>query len=212
MPKKQKLVRVVGAKGAMTETKVKQISYAQAKKAISNTAETKFFNEYTWASGATSTSTAGVGCLTNIPQETSGALDTVREGDEVYIKSFQCRLYFTVADTYNVFRFILFQWNQDDTPVLADILQNTTYPLTAQYRKDTNRHYKILADKTIVVDTYNPTKYYKFNIIRGFKRRIKFDAGTTTGQNKIYFLNVSDSGVASHPSYYMQSTVNYMDY
>lgn len=201
-------------KKTVNETEAKQIAYRQAQKAISGAAEHKFYQVQTWAGGATSTSTPGIGSLCPIPQETTGATDQVREGDECYLRSLQMRgtLHFNTATTASaqIFRIILFQWLQNDPPIASDILANTTYGMTAQYRKDNNQNYKILYDKVMVVHADTPVKYFKFNVIRGFKKKLKFMAGTTQGSNQIWFLNVSDAG-ANPPSYSFLSTVNYTD-
>lgn len=195
------------------ESKIKQISYRQAMKALNNNAETKFWLFNDWSGGVSSTTTIGIGDMSLIPQETSSATDSVRVGDEVRVSSIQFRYYLTCADTTNVIRLILFQWHQDDTPAGSDILGSTSQPLTSPYRKDTKGHYTILWDKTHHLTLGNNSVVGgKGFISRGFKRKIRYDAATTTGQGKFFLLNVSDSSAATHPYYYWTFQINYKDY
>lgn len=195
------------------ETKMKQIGYSQAAKALNNRAERYYYLNTSYATGTSSSTTPGIVSMTDVSQETSSAGDSVRSGDEIYITSFQFRYYLTVGDSYNVIRMMFFQWQQDDTPTAADILADTSSnPVLSPYRKDTSGHYKILYDKVHVLDTYNTVQKASGFISKSLKKKIKYDGGTTTGQNKIYFLNVSDSAAVAHPSYFLTTQLNFKDF
>lgn len=188
--------------------KMKQIAYAQASKLQKNRSELKFFINNGWAAGTSSSTTPGIADLSLI---TVGTTDQTRIGDEVYLRSFQFRYHFVVADSYNICRIIFFQWHQDDSPVAADILGDTAYPVLSPYRKDTKGHYTILYDKTHALDTYHTVEHAKGFISKAFKKKIRYDAGTTTGQNKLFFIHMSDSSAVTHPTLYLESQINYMD-
>lgn len=190
------------------QTKIKQIAYNQAKKAINNTLEHKFFNNY---ESNTVGTTGNTNSKTDVLQETTNATDSVRVGDELHITSFSFRYVVVVGDAYNIVRVIFFQWLQDDAPTLGDIYADTANAVVSPYRRDTNRHYKILYDRTHALDTYNTVQVANKFLTRGFKKKMKFDAGTTTGQGKIYFSIVSDSSAVAHPTYRVETQLNYLD-
>lgn len=200
-------VKVKTDKQVRDEALIKRISYNQAKKMLSNRSEGKFLINNTFAAGTASSTTAGIADVCGVPQ---GDSDSARNGDQIMIRSFQFRYAFIPADSYNICRLIIFQWGQDDSPGASDILGDTTYGVMSPYRKDTRGHYRILYDKTHLVETNKGVVGSKF-ISRGFKKKILFDAATTVGQNKIFFLHVSDSSAVSHPTLRIETQLNYMD-
>lgn len=211
MPQNKVVVVNKSQKDKKLETRMKQIAYSQAQKAQKAASELKFYISNTFAGGTASSTTAGIADVATVPQSAGASTDQSRVGDELYLRSFQIRYAFIAADAYNICRLIVFQWHQDDSPLADDILADITYGVMSPYRKDTKGHYTILMDNVHVVDTNNPAEYRKKFISRGFKKKIRYDAGSTTGQNKIFFLHVSDSSAVTHPSLRIETQINFMD-
>lgn len=202
----------VPKKVTRADAHIKRLARVQASKVISRRSEHKYFAPSNWAS-TTSSSTPGIACISQIPQSTTSAQgDTIREGDEVYMTSFQFRMVIQVADTTNLVRFIIFQWKTDVSPTAGDILVNTSFPLISPYAKDTKNLYTIMYDRLFAVDTYNPQVVVQKYMTKGFTRKLYWEAGSSSvGSNLIYILNASDSGAVSHPAYLFYPRINFTD-
>lgn len=202
IPKKSKKPK----KGPVTRKEVAKI----ANKQIAKQAEKKYHLATT--TGAKDWAGACID-LTGIAQ---GDTDITRDGDELYLKSIRLKSLIQYADTYNACRTIIFQWYDDTTPTPGDVLSPTYVggqqaPL-APYKHDLASKFKILFDKTILVDTYRPHAILDTGYITGgFKRRVHFTAGGTTGVNKLYLLQISDSGVSTHPTMIAVARLNFTD-
>lgn len=122
------------------------------------------------------------------------------------------------ADTYNFIRVIVFQWKPENNfaPIAGDVLldgSSATIDFTSQYNHDKRSLYKIMYDKvhrtvgdgsqtslTNYPYTTDYTHYVKKTLIVPNKQLQYNGASSTSGQNQIYILTVSDSSVSlPHP-------------
>lgn len=195
-----------------TDAHIKRLAAQSANRAIARTSEHKHYENTAFINSGSSTS-VGVAQMTAIPQSSTGAQsDNTRVGDVVKITSFQFRFGLKLADDYNLVRIIFFQWLSDSTPVGSDILLSTSYPLYSPYTADNRNLYKILYDRTVVLDANKPVVYEHKFLSRGFVKKMHWTAGSATaGSNHIWYLNVSDSGAISHPAVELFTRVNYID-
>lgn len=115
---------------------------------------------------------------------------------------------------WTTFRFIMFQWHPNSTPVAANILlngANGAIGVTSRYNHDLRQEYKIILDKVIhlvgngssATQPYAPNvqrlKVYKIST-KKITKRAQFSGGTTAGTNGIYCLYITDSGAATLPT------------
>lgn len=154
--------------------------------------------------------------LLQIPQGTG---EGQRVGDHVMLQKVMLRWQITLADNTNTVRFILFQWKQYTGPSGTDILNLTspdynTIPFIAPYNVTTDSSYKILMDRTYVVDTDDPVIRAQKLIYKGITQKINFQsaAGTSATYNQLYLLVVSDSGATSHPAVNLTADMFYKDF
>lgn len=140
--------------------------------------------------------------ISDIPQ---GDTDVTRNGDGIQLRSINFRWQWdlsTGSSPFGVGRLIVFQWLEDDTsftPTVFDVLFNTTVDHLSPYNHDTRYSYRILYDKTTVINarvavggvTYATTvrSGSKNVMIRhGLHKIVQFNGSTTTGHNKIYII------------------------
>ncbi len=195
----------------LTKSQIAAVSRI-ANRNLNKRIEKKYFTNY--AAGSRDWSGA-VYSITDIPQ---GDTDTTRDGDSLFLKSVQLRYSVVAGDTTNLVRLVMFQYLDDTTPTVSNIL-NSGYlgaagaPLTP-FHHDERSKYRILYDSgPMSVDTYNPQLVRKVFVKNNKKmvNQIRYNGGTTTGSNKIYLIELSDSGAASHPSFNTISKVNFND-
>jgi hypothetical protein len=147
--------------------------------------------------GSSVSSTATITDLTTIPQ---GDTDSARDGDAIRVKRMEQILSWAPGDTTNTYRQIIFRWNQDDVvaPVVTDVLQlaNAFSP----YNRDTLRAKKFsVIDDWFSVTGLNGPSIDKHVFAKAMEWNISFYSGGTSGTNKIYSLQISDSGAVTHP-------------
>lgn len=144
--------------------------------------------------------------LTNIPQ---GDQIGHREGIKIQNNGLDMRMVLTKSDNINVIRVIIFQWKNDDntvSPLDSDILQtlsSSIAPISAINRQTMNNDFKVLYDRTTTLTSGQDVKYTRINIKP--QRMLKYTTynnSANTGNNQLYILLQSDSGVASHPTVY----------
>lgn len=200
----------------------------QVKRLIGVQKEYKFF-VYNLPNNSTTSSTPGITSISNIPQ---GTTDNTRDGDRLTLaKYIEIRMQFTNSkgtggDWYNTYRFILFQWKGSNTPISSDILlvgPSGSIDVHSSYDEDQALQYHIIKD--ICFNTVGPTdtvsgSFPQSNHVRNFvfkipvkriNKKIQFVGGTTTGSNKLYYLLVTDSTAAPHPTYWFNSKIYFTD-
>jgi len=148
-------------------------------------------------------------CITSIPQGTG---DTTRIGDVVKPVSVRIAMH---LDRYvdARFRVILFQAKSDtalNTPDLSELLENVTYPSLSEQNNDNKMDYRILVDKTMMVDANRPNVMfnYKGKLNVG---RIQFAGGSTLGWNHLYVAVISDDAFLNGGSFTCRHTVKFQD-
>lgn len=158
-----------------------------------------------------------VGTMAAIAQPAQGTAYNQRVGDRIKPMQLYGNVLMTVGDHSNVCRFILFQWfpdNNFDAPSMANDIfsQGASMNWMSPFIQDPRKRRKF----RVLVDIIRPTAYYggpgqalvKFNIPASRMAPIQFTpASATTGEGFIYYIEVSDSGVATHPK--MSFAFNY---
>lgn len=178
-----------------------------ANKVYNKKAEKKYkLEDLTYLSLLNSGTTA---CLTDISQ---GDTDLTRDGDQLYLRSFQFRGNIILGDTnYNMIRMIVYQWYPATVPTIANILGTGVIYVNAPYNHDQRYNFKVLRDLRWTVDAQTPNKMFKFWIKSGFRRKIQYFSGSsTTANNMVYVTVVSDSGAVPNPgiSFIYQTNFN----
>lgn len=156
--------------------------------------------------------TAGVnnaGTISSLSDVTSGVGDTQRIGDSFLMGtiSFKGRIVF--ADQYNAIRMIVFQWHEDSTPLVSDLL--LTFNWRSLYNVDKHQKYKILFDKIYFTDNVMKLQTAVHGRVRIPRKKLQFNALTTVGTNKIYVCFISDSGGVPDPTPSVYFRLNYRD-
>lgn len=210
----------------------KVVTYQGLNKYMRKRVEKKaYLNEYP---ASFSDWNGGVASLTDIAQ---GDTDTTRDGDALFLKSIYLRGMIRAGEEYNnsdlQVRFMIFQWfERGVSPTPSDILAgfgslSNRLRIFAPYSHDNRFRFNVLYDKTFRVyndDIVNgkllpePSMAYKpiHTMIKKIKKRyVQFIAGSTTGMNKLYFLNISNAdpaaSVTTKPSYEFLWRINFTD-
>lgn len=185
-----------------------------------------------------STSTFAASHLTPVPQ---GVRDTERIGDKVYARALHLRLGIQcnipgVAAPSNLFvnaRVIVFQYKKtDSTPVAAEMFLlgggMGTYNSYSARNIDYMDKYVILYDKMVQVRGFIGTpaaalsgvavpdqymKYIKIKVpLKYAEKNIKYQAATTSSNNGLWLLVMSDQApTTNNPSYMFDSNFTYTD-
>lgn len=201
-----------------TSSKRRPLSQAQAKavsslvkKGVKKMSEWKFLTTYAYGG------IDNAGSIVSLSDVAQGDTDNTRNGDSLFASSLGMRYHWVGADAYNTMRLIIFQWNQDDVPSVGDILLDVgvVSSCTENYNTDQASHYKIMYDHTITATQAVTGQGYSGPFmakkLRVPRSKIQFNGGGTVGTGKIYYLALSDSAAASHPSLLFTSRLNYRD-
>lgn len=154
--------------------------------------------------------------FTEVPQ---GDTDVTRDGDQLTIRSLQFNYVLTLADTTNVMRVILFQWfdsTQSVQPIPSNILIDTAIgrAVASPYSHDYRYQFKILYDKTHVLDSNTPVINRRVFLKRfPFKhKKIQYvGASSTNHNNGLFALVISDSAVGPNPTITYSGKFNFSD-
>lgn len=168
----------------------------------------RYMSEKKWFTAHTANNIDFSGQIDNLTQIPQGDTDLTRDGDQVRLTSFQLRANIRVGDNTNTIRLIVFRWNDNNAvvvPAPADLITAISTgeaPLGA-YQQDNvrSRRFNVLFDRLYSVDANNPQVVLK--IKKRMSSTINFNGGGTGGRGHIYFMYISDSGAATHP------TINY---
>jgi len=151
-----------------------------------------------------------------------------RIGKRITIKSIEYRFTFQRAlgavvpsDTYNVLRFIIFKWKQDDSilgagvPVMSDVLTQqsvlTAFPPLAPPVFQ-NKRVRILHDFMYRVDAaaQNVAMWKKKHVYKT-GHVVEFNDATNDGYNKLYLSIIGDSTAEPDPTIQGIMRVTYSD-
>jgi len=126
-----------------------------------------------------------------------------RIGDRYKPVSMKFNFATQLADLTNRMRMIIFQWHPNDNidiPQVSELLITTAgYETQAPINPNFKSQFTILRDQIITLDAAHVLRDYKF-IVRP-RRHVEFNNASNTGRNHIYLFLISDSAVATHPSY-----------
>lgn len=133
---------------------------------------------------------------------------STRDGDEIVIKKLQFRLNIIIADTTNIVRLIVFRWADDNTlaaniPTPNQVLQSLNVASFYNYTTHRDGQVQVMYDRTWALSSAGVQDRFVKGSIYGKKlgkKKIVFDAAVITGNDQIYYLLISDSVGAPHPS------------
>lgn len=178
-----------------------------AKKQIRKLSEWKNSDHYVLPAGqSTAGSTYDLGVVAQ------SDFSNGRDGNQIQPSSMTVRYSWDVGDESNICRVIIFQWFQDTTPVVSDILNDiVNLPWLSPYKVINRGQYKILHDRIVDVHANKPIQTVTAKL-RLSKRKIVYQlVDGTAGKNKPWVLVISDSTAVVHPSFTMYTRMNYRD-
>jgi len=191
-----------------TRGDIKQI----IKREMGKTAENKNHNYENFEGNVTAVGT--VIYLTDVLPLVEGSPSVhTREGLQITPSWLALKYLLRVADTYNVVRVIIFQWNSDTSPITTDIIDTVTagggeMDVMGQYNVGKKDLRYILYDKIHVLDTEHQTLVQQVNINLSTLKSKKWNkimnyrengAVSPHGFNDLHMLVISDSLATSHP-------------
>jgi len=146
------------------------------------------------------------GILYHLTPTTQGTSDVShRIGDTIQLTNIEFMGATFYGDTYNLVRFIMFQWKDNSIPVISDVLIGT-YVGTAEavhspFNHDTRKKFKILYDTTYVVSEATNQQAKLHHYKKSFKNcKVQYEAQASTAPyNGVYCIWISDSGAVAHP-------------
>jgi len=184
---------------------------ASVKRLIKNNEEMKYFR------AGLNTTTSNVAVLSSLSNIAQGVNDDQRIGNVVQPIEMKVRLDLIIADSTNIIRFVIFRWKDADTtaPVAGDIFSNGLsggVDTSSFYNDETKDKYRILYDRTFVGSNTADSirQFTQFKLRLGTKIRYTSNA-VTTGTNKYYQLNMSDSAAVTHPTLIWNTETRYSD-
>lgn len=200
----------VGRKKSLREQNLERKIDDRVKKGLQMDAEWK---HHTVNSNGTAATT---GTILDVSAITQGNADTQRDGDEVTANSLLLRYSMGNGDTTNILRLIVFQWVPATVPTVANILVlgGATYDALSMYNTDNAQQFKILFDRQYALNnTGGGTPEVKTAVQKIYltRRKMKFNAASTTASNKVYLLWISDSAAPTHPAYIVVSKLNFRE-
>lgn len=183
------------------------------KKTIANMAEWKGLEKNVTM---TSSYSGDIQDWSAVPQ---GDGDDDRDGDSIRAYSISLRGQCFNSDANNVYRVIFFQWLSDSSPVASDILSTTgsSYaPLSPYVNSNVGKKKLclILYDRTFKMDeNYSGgiTNVLFQKKIKLRRKKIVYQASSTTGVGKVYSLTISDS-LTGNPTMYLCARLHYLDF
>lgn len=208
-------------------------SKAYVRKAIRNIQEKKF-HLYADTDVDLSYDNPVFQSITDISQ---GDLDSNRDGDRLKLRSVDVRgMIIGNNGVTTEARVLVVQWLGQDTPTVQEILEagtvawNADTAVTAHYNHDHRKMFRVLYDRTIVscstaTTTSAGSNEYKrwlfharINIgklaLKGkAKAYINYQSASTTGNNKVYIMALSNQTDASgfEPTLTYEAKVNFTD-
>lgn len=197
----------------------------QVKRIVGQHIENKFID--TAASTLTGYTNAGSIGLFTMPA--NGNTVSARVGDRIEVTKIELNYSCVGYDTTNLFRVIVFKWNNDDSVyapsvqsilLLADLVQDTA-PL-ARYNWDNMKagDFNICYDAVHSLSWNNAAASPGSNVIakrivlvgkKLHKKRLTLNNGAITGDGRYGIILVTDSGVAGHPKANYTARIHFKD-
>jgi len=186
---------------------------ARIRKVVKGAMEHKYAEAVAGAASQSSTAT-----IAKITMPSQGDAFNNREGDEITFTSIRGRWNAIVADATNIVRYMLIKWLPDDAvevPVVASILQSpVSVPWISQpvANRAAKAKFRVLYDSIANLSLAGTGQQIRTISIPG-KRigKVKFNAAALTGKGCIYLLTVSDSSVATHPTFSHEFIYKWID-
>lgn len=188
---------------------------ARVKDVILSLAELK-----THSIAANDTAISTTGAFYDLLPVGEGTATYQRVGDKIEVKqtwlSAYCEL--SATDAFNNFRIMLVGWNSSaDLNSLPDLLESTAngeYLMVSEYQRERETGFHVYIDRIVKVTTDNPVKNVK--LFKKWARRpyeIPFTGVATTdaGPKRLYWVIISDSAVASHPTITFKCSTRFYD-
>jgi len=184
------------------------------------------------SSSIPSTAVSTVAVVNGVPFDvTQGILDQQRIGDAYTLAgSVELRYSWTISDTTNICRFILFQWRGqtyalNPIPTAVDILINGptgVIDVYSHYNHDNRFSYTILYDRTVnligngTAGTFPGTTSTQMYIhkrvsLKKAQKEVQLVAGGGQGKNRLFLCYVSDSSVVNHPTLFGETKMFFRD-
>jgi len=141
------------------------------------------------------------GSITDMLAVPQGDSDLTRDGDALSVQRSEVILSIDMAES-NAVRTVIFLWKPFSVPTVSSVLQNIgAYGFASPLTHDTRNQYMILYDNIIYgVGTTSSGRQgttFRLNMPR---IQTRYDAGTTSGSNKVYVVQISDSAAAPNPA------------
>lgn len=161
------------------------------------------------------------GTLVNLSAVSQGDTDLTRTGDRLMPKALHIRVGVQAQAANNLFRIIVFRWNQstdDVTPTLQHIVESTSYFLSPlNWDEVKAKTFTPLYDRTYwMPGTTKTDKSWRSFLIslypkRFGKRPIQFDNTSTSGSGHFYALFYSDQSTSGGPIVHYYSRLTFTD-
>lgn len=209
---KYKNQRKLKYKRNVNTSDVARIAKRIVNKSISKSIETKHYNNTEGAYDVPAT-----GQIFQFTQMIQGTRDFDIVGTKARLTSLYFKYQINLADQFNVVRLVIFQDLdfEDTPPTVNDLFPNLLITSTASmYDPDTvPSRYKILMDRTIVLDTDDNVSvgFYKTRELSPIEFYGNPTTASTQAKGHIYLCAFSDSGVAGHPILMFDSMLYYKD-
>lgn len=201
---------------------------AQVRRLVQRNIELKYF-AFNSGAGSAISSTFNISPAPFLV--TQGTTDSQRIGDELTWVSMTLRFeilnsFGAGADAYNNFRFVIFQWHPNSTPVAADVFiagPSGLPDVWSTYGHDRRHEFTIIYDeafKTVGNGQAATSPYTSLTTtgvqnrqisLKFAKKKCSFVGAGTTATNLFYVALVSDSAVVPHPTISYQLKTFYRD-
>jgi len=167
--------------------------------------------EKKWISSDYSSTVSNAATLIDLTSISVGNNAITRVGANITVKSFEMNCIFTLADTTNIIRMMIFEWIPSDTsdvPSSSELLLTSSSVLSQTLPYKPSR-FKILYDKNFVLDTYHPILENKLKL--KLDHQVSYDLSVDTGSRHIYLYLQSDSGASAHPGVAYDAVLKFVD-
>lgn len=156
--------------------------------------------------------TASITLINGVAQ---GDSSTTRDGIRIVMKSLDARFHLQSADATNICRVLIIQDKQHNgsSPVIGDILQNTSEPLSF-LNKSNSKRFRTIYNGIFSVSNSSPATvqdvvHKDLNIITMFEG--SGATASTIKTNALYLVLLSDSGAVSDPGLTYSIRIRFVD-
>lgn len=190
---------------------VRRVVRREAKKAIAKEIETKA-SDVSLAASSVDYTTGVVQALHANLTPGTGANQYI--GTRIHPVYLHIRYKVHAGDPQNLLRVIIIQTRTAGVPTLANTLEsvsNVRAPLS-DYEVDYNHTYTVLYNRIHTLDDANfNTQLGEVKIRMKRLRAMYYTAGAAIERGGLYFLCISDSAIATHPTVEFYSRLHYKD-